>query len=156
MGPGHALGQTRRGLHLHRDDARRILAGCDIFANSSISEGVSLTILEAMAAGLPVVAAPVGGNPEVIVNDETGYLVPLRARSMAEAITLLAFEARLRRAMGDAARWRAIRHFSIARMVDEYAALYLAERSHIVRAAPAAVPTPADAMSVSDPTRSAV
>jgi glycosyltransferase involved in cell wall biosynthesis len=50
----------------HRDDARQWLAGCDAYANSSISEGVSLTILEAMAAGLAVVATRVGGTPEVV------------------------------------------------------------------------------------------
>ncbi len=61
----------------HRDDAREVLAGCDAYVNSSISEGVSLTILEAMAAGLPVVATRVGGTPEV-VTPETGVLVPAR------------------------------------------------------------------------------
>ena len=117
---------------------------------------MSLTILEAMAAGLPVVAAPVGGNPEVVVDHETGYLIPSRPRSIAETLAHLAFDARVRRIMGDAGRWRVIRHFSIARMVDEYAALYLADRHTSVSAAPTDVPTAADTMSVSDATRSAV
>lgn len=144
----------------YRSDVRALMPAFDVYLNCSTYEGVSLTILEAMAAALPVVATPVGGNPEVVIDQETGYLVPSRPRSLAETLAHLAFDARLRRAMGDAARWRVIRHFSIARMVDEYAAIYLAdylgERSHTVSEAPAAVPTAADAMSVSDPTRSAV
>ena len=140
----------------YRSDVRALMPAFDVYLNCSTYEGVSLTILEAMAAGLPVVATPVGGNPEVVVDHETGYLIPSRARSLAETLAHLAFDARLRRAMGDAARWRVIRHFSIARMVDEYAAIYLADRSHIVSAAPAVVPTAADATSVSDPMRSAV
>ena len=140
----------------YRADVRALMPAFDVYLNCSTYEGVSLTILEAMAAGLPVVAAPVGGNPEVVVNHETGYLIPSRPRALAESLAHLAFDARLRRAMGDAGRWRVIRHFSIARMVDEYAAIYLDDRSHAVSAAPATVPTAADAMSVSDPTRSAV
>ncbi len=61
----------------HRDDARAWLPGMDVYVNSSISEGISLTILEAMAAGVPVVATAVGGTPE-IVTDEVGRLVPAR------------------------------------------------------------------------------
>jgi glycosyltransferase involved in cell wall biosynthesis len=141
----------------YRPDVRALLPAFDVYLNCSTYEGVSLTILEAMAAALPVVATPVGGNPEVVVDQETGYLISSRPRLLADTLAHLAFDARLRRAMGDAARWRVIRHFSIARMVDEYAAGYLADRRHKVSAAaPADVPTAADAMSVSDPTRSAV
>ena len=140
----------------YRSDVRALMPAFDVYLNCSTYEGVSLTILEAMAAALPVVATPVGGNPEVVVDHETGYVIPSRPRSLAETLAHLAFDARLRRAMGDAGRWRVIRHFSIARMVDDYAAIYLADRSHIVTAAPAAVPTAADAMSVTDATRSAV
>jgi glycosyltransferase involved in cell wall biosynthesis len=103
-----------------------------------------------------VICAPVGGNPEVVVTDETGYLVGLRPRSIAEAITVLAFEGRLRRTLGDAARWRVIRHFSLARMVDEYASIYLGDRHQATTEPPATVPTAADTMSVSEATRSAV
>jgi glycosyltransferase involved in cell wall biosynthesis len=140
----------------YRSDIRALMPAFDVYLNCSTYEGVSLTILEAMAAGLPVVATPVGGNPEVVVDQETGYLISSRPRLLADTLAHLAFDARLRRAMGDAARWRVIRHFSIARMVDEYAAVYLADRSHTVSAAPAAVPAAADAMSVNDATRSAV
>jgi glycosyltransferase involved in cell wall biosynthesis len=140
----------------YRSDVRALLPAFDVYLNCSAYEGVSLTILEAMAASLPVIAAPVGGNPEVVVNHETGYLIPSRPRSIVETATHLAFEARLRRTMGDAARWRVIRHFSIARMVDEYASIYLRERHSTTSAAPATVPTPAEPISVTEATRSAV
>lgn len=140
----------------YRPDARTLMAAFDVYVNCSAYEGVSLTILEAMAAALPVVAAPVGGNPEVVVDHETGYLIPARPRSIARALTNLAFNAKLRRAMGDAGRWRVIRHFSIARMVDEYAAIYLGDRRSDTSEAPAKLPTPAAAMSVNDATRSLV
>ena len=70
----------------HRDDARAYLPGLDVYVNCSISEGISLTILEAMAAGVPVVATAVGGTPE-IVTDQVGRLVPARdASALADAL----------------------------------------------------------------------
>ena len=93
----------------------------DVYVNSSTYEGVSLTILEAMAAALPVVATPVGGNPEVVIDQETGLLVPGRARAIADAISAALPRRAPPPAMGDAGRWRVMRHFSIARMVEDYA-----------------------------------
>jgi glycosyltransferase involved in cell wall biosynthesis len=108
----------------HREDARRLVSGFDVFANSSIHEGVSLTILEAMAAGLPVVATRVGGNPEV-VDDRTGILVPARsADDFGAALEWLAADTEGRRSMGGAARARLESAFSIQRMVGAYAACY--------------------------------
>ena len=70
-----------------RSDVRELLPGFDILVNSSVSEGVSVTILEAMAAGLAVVATAVGGTPEVVQRDETGLLVPARSpEALAEAL----------------------------------------------------------------------
>jgi glycosyltransferase involved in cell wall biosynthesis len=140
----------------YRADVRALLPAFDVFLNCSTYEGVSLTILEAMAADLPVVATPAGGNPEVVVDQETGYLVEARPRAIAERLAQLAFDARLRQRLGDAGRWRVIRHFSIARMVDEYAALYFGERHSATSDAPVAVPTAADTTSVSDAMRSTV
>lgn len=145
----------------YRNDVRALMPAFDIYVNCSTYEGVSLTILEAMAAGLPVVATPVGGNPEVVVDQETGLLVQSRARSLADAIAGLAGDSRRRRQMGDAGRWRVIRHFSIARMVDDYARAYVGSR-HIrfnptaAATPPASAPIAADPMSVSDATRSMV
>ena len=111
----------------HRDDARELLAACDVYANSSISEGVSLTILEAMAAGLPVVATRVGGTPE-IVDDTCGRLVPARdPEALAAALAELARDrgASPRRS-GRGARARVEQHFTLDRMVREYRDAYYA------------------------------
>jgi glycosyltransferase involved in cell wall biosynthesis len=108
----------------HRDDARTILAACDAYANSSISEGISLTILEAMAAGLPIVATQVGGTPEII-DDAVGRLVPSRNSDVfAHALAALAQAPELRRALGDAGRARVVDRFTIERMVSDYARVY--------------------------------
>lgn len=108
----------------HQDDARRWLAGCDVYANSSTSEGVSLTILEAMAAGLPVVATRVGGTPEVVTGG-TGVLVPSRdPQALADAIYRLGESAALRSQLGAAGRARVLEHFTIERMVNDYRRIY--------------------------------
>jgi L-malate glycosyltransferase len=120
------LGVADRVMFLgHRDDAREWLAGCDVYANSSISEGVSLTILEGMAAALPVVATRVGGTPEVI--DETcGWLVPARdPGALAGALLECARDRRRAAALGDAARTRVEIRFTLDRMVSEYRQAYL-------------------------------
>jgi glycosyltransferase involved in cell wall biosynthesis len=107
-----------------RNDARDWLAGCDAYVNSSISEGVSLTILEAMAAALPVVATRVGGTPEV-VNDECAHLVPARASGeLAGALRSLARDPSVRERLGRAGRQRVERHFSLDRMVTDYQSVY--------------------------------
>ena len=88
------------------------------YVNSSISEGVSLTILEAMAAGLPVVATRVGGTPEVVTPD-TGLLVPSRdSRALAAALQALSTDESRRRALGNAGRKRLEERFTIDRMVE--------------------------------------
>jgi len=140
----------------YRPDVRFLMAAFDVYVNTSVYEGVSLTILEAMAMALPVVATPVGGNPEVVVDHETGLLVPGRARSIADAIARLVHDTRQRRRLGDAGRWRVKRHFSMARMVEQYAGVYLGGRGDDTITPPANAPTPADTMSVSDATRSTV
>lgn len=140
----------------YRQDVRLLMPAFDVYVNCSTYEGVSLTILEAMASTLPVVATPVGGNPEVVVDLETGLLVPANARTLADAILSLAKSPRRRRDMGDAGRWRVIRHFSIARMVDQYARAYFGERHDEMVRPPAPAPMAAEAMSMSDATRSSV
>jgi glycosyltransferase involved in cell wall biosynthesis len=108
----------------HREDARRWLAGCDVYANSSTSEGVSLTILEAMAAGLPVIATNVGGTPEVVTED-CGVLVPPREpEALADAICQLGESAGRRRLLGAAGRTRVEARFTLDRMVASYQSAY--------------------------------
>jgi glycosyltransferase involved in cell wall biosynthesis len=108
----------------HRDNARDLLPACDIYVNSSVSEGISLTILEAMAAGLPVVATRVGGTPEVVI-ESAGRLVPARdTAALASAIADLAADESSRRRLGLAARARVEQDFRLDRMVNEYAMLY--------------------------------
>ena len=124
----------------YRTDIRALMAAFDVYVNCSTYEGVSLTILEAMATALPVVATAVGGNPEVVVDQETGLLVSERPHALMSAIATLAGNPARRQAMGDAGRWRVKRHFTIERMVDDYAAAYQVRRTS---AAAAAAPAPA-------------
>jgi glycosyltransferase involved in cell wall biosynthesis len=109
----------------HRDDARRLLPGFDLFVNCSITEGVSLTLLEAMAACVPVVATRVGGTPEVVMEGGTGCLVPPRApMQLAYAIASLFADEPRRELMGRAARRRMVERFTLDGMVEAYAGLY--------------------------------
>jgi len=108
-----------------RQDIPEILSGIDLFAVSSLMEGVSLTILEAMAAGLPIIATKVGGNPEVIVDGVTGILVSSKdPNAMADAIIKVLANAELAKSMGLAARRRVEEKFSLNRMANEYMDLY--------------------------------
>lgn len=109
----------------HRNDARTLLPGLDLYANSSISEGVSLTLLEAMAAGVPVLATRVGGTPEVVRHEETGLLCSPRAPlEMSEALRRLEHSPEIRAGFARAGRQRVEAHFSLDRMVARYAAMY--------------------------------
>jgi len=87
----------------HRDDAAEILAALDLFVLPSLEESLPLTILEAMATGLPVVATAVSGIPEVVRPNETGILVPPRkSNALADAILVLLADAERRRQFGEA------------------------------------------------------
>lgn len=109
----------------YRADIRNLLPAFDVYVNSSISEGISLTILEAMATGLPVVATRVGGTPEVVIHDETGLLVePRSAEAIAGAIERLAHAREKREVFGAAGRARVEALFTIDRMVADYAREY--------------------------------
>jgi sugar transferase (PEP-CTERM/EpsH1 system associated) len=117
-----------------RDDVPRIMRGLDLFVLPSLSEGISNTVLEAMASGLPVVATAVGGNPELIDEGVTGTLVPRSdVTRMAQAIRAYAESPELCRLQGLEARRAAERHFSMDAMVQGYLAIYdglLAAASH--------------------------
>jgi glycosyltransferase involved in cell wall biosynthesis len=108
-----------------RRDVGRVLAACDLSVLSSLKEGMSNTILESMAAGLPVVATRVGGNAELIQDGETGFLVPPRDPArLAEAIGRLLREPSLAKAMGMRAGERVAQRFSVDVMVESTTRLY--------------------------------
>jgi glycosyltransferase involved in cell wall biosynthesis len=109
----------------NRTDVRQLLPAFDIYVNSSISEGISLTILEAMAAGLPVVATNVGGTSEVIEDGCTGLLVPARdAAAIGDALVALVAAPERRQTIGRAARAAIEDRFTIDGMVAAYERLY--------------------------------
>lgn len=113
-----------------RDDVPRLLAEAQIFVLSSRSEGMPVSILEAMAAGLPVVASDVGGVREVVVDEETGLLVPAGDEAALEqALRRLLDSPELRRRLGDAGRERAEREFDLPRWRERHVELYREELS---------------------------
>jgi sugar transferase (PEP-CTERM/EpsH1 system associated) len=133
-GPLHAalieqaqsLGLTQVRLLGDRDDPERVLNAFDVFVLSSKSEGLSNTIQEAMASGLPVVATRVGGADELVREHETGLLVAAEdPASFADAMHRVAVDQSLREQMGNAGRRRAESVFGIDRMIREYEELYL-------------------------------
>jgi glycosyltransferase involved in cell wall biosynthesis len=108
-----------------RLDVAEILASLDVFVLSSLSEGLSLTLLEAMAAGLPIVATRVGGNPEVVQDGDTGLLVPSGdPPALARALARLLLDAELRVQMGESGRRRYSQNFTLQAMVRGYVRLY--------------------------------
>jgi L-malate glycosyltransferase len=109
-----------------RPDIDRVMASLDIFVLPSRSEGMSNTILEAMASGVPVVATNVGGAEELVDDGRTGRLVPREdPAALSVALTELANDPDRRRGMGLAALQKAGIEFSLARMLRDYETLYV-------------------------------
>src|SRR5256886_4183628 len=109
-----------------RLDVPEILAEVAVSVLPSLSEGLSNVLLESMAAGAPVVATRVGGNPEVVEDGETGLLVPPRdPAALAQAICRLLDSPELASRFGQAGRERVIKSFSLERMVQKTESLYL-------------------------------
>lgn len=120
------LGLTARVRFLGvRSDIARLLAAADVFMLSSLSEGISVTLLEAMGAGLPIVATGVGGNGEVVVDGQTGLLSPRSdAQALGRNLATLLNAAELGHRLGMAGRQRLLEVFSQDRMHAGYAGLY--------------------------------
>jgi len=113
----HLLGMRR--------DVPRVLAAFDVFALTSVSEGLPLVIPEAMATRLPVVSTAVGGIPQVVVEDQTGLLVESGDEAgLRDAVARLAGDRALASRFARAGRERALSRYSSQRMVDDYLALY--------------------------------
>jgi glycosyltransferase involved in cell wall biosynthesis len=111
-----------------RADIPELLSLSDVFVLSSRSEGFPVSILEAMAAGLPAVATDVGGVAEAVEDGETGFLVPpADSEALARALERLVSDADLRRRLGAAGRARALRLFDVPRYRAAYLELYCRE-----------------------------
>ncbi|MBW2253271.1 MAG: glycosyltransferase [Deltaproteobacteria bacterium] len=127
-----ALGLAEKAQVLgFRQDVPEILNASDVLVLNSRYEGLGLAVMEAMAAGLPVVATEVGGIPELVRQGTTGHLVPPEdSPALAKALVTLLEDADLRRRMGQAAR-RDAESFSIREMTCQYERVYLSTgRAH--------------------------
>lgn len=122
----NAHGLTQR-VHLlgHRDDVPALLPGLDVFVLPSISEGMSNTLLEAMACGIAPVASRVGGNGEIVTDGESGFLFESGSEpGLRQALEALCHDNDLRRSIGQRARQRVLSAFDIRVMIRNYEALY--------------------------------
>jgi glycosyltransferase involved in cell wall biosynthesis len=100
-------------------------AAADVLLFPSVAENAPLTILEAMACGLPVVCFPVGGIPELISHKETGFMHPeMSATKLAEGIAYILSDSKIAQDMAMAARKKVCSHFSLEKMVNSYVQLY--------------------------------
>lgn len=109
----------------NRDDIPQVLRGLDLFVLPSRAEGISNTILEAMATGLPVIATAVGGNGELVRDGVSGRLVPPADPSpLADALMVYLERPALRRAHGDQGRCLAVAQHSLAKMCSAYGRVY--------------------------------
>lgn len=123
------IAELHLGTHVEllgeRQDVPELLAQSGFFVSSSLSEGISLTLLEAMAVGLPIVATAVGGNPEIVLDGQTGRLAPAGdPEALARAIVAMCGERDLWTAMGLLGRQRVEQQFEIRQMVRSYESLY--------------------------------
>jgi len=125
-GQAEALGIRDRVIFAgERPDVPRFLAAMDALLLPSMSEGLSVALIEGMASGLPAIGTDVGGNPELIADGESGILCkPADPASLAAALRRLVLDEGLRRAMGEAGRRIARERFSLAGMMGKIEALY--------------------------------
>jgi L-malate glycosyltransferase len=130
----HSLHAQVTMLGLRRD-VPRLLAAADVFLLTSLSEGIPVTIIEAMAAGVPVVSTAVGGVPELIEDGVTGLLAPAGdAPRLADALVRLATDPHARATLAEQAKSRASKEFSEQTMIDHYDRIYgemLARRENV-------------------------
>ncbi len=107
------------------DNPQKFLSLFEVFLLSSFSEGTSMTLLEAMSLSRPCVATSVGGNPEIVIDHETGRLVPSDDTVLfSEAIAALLQDGELAESYGKAGRARFLKEFTAGHMIRRYHALY--------------------------------
>ena len=126
----HELGVSDRVVFAGmRNDAQRFYRIMDVFLLTSYSEGTAMTLLEAMAAGVPCLATAVGGNPEIVADGKTGFIVPSDdATALAGRIGDVLKDDSLRASLGRGGRRRFEERFTVQKMVTAYQKLY--ERCH--------------------------
>jgi glycosyltransferase involved in cell wall biosynthesis len=116
------------------EDKAKLLAACDAFILASYSEGLPYALLEAMAAGMPVITTPVGAVPDVVKEREHGLFVPVRnADAIARAIAALDADREALARMGEACRRRIVEGYSVDRLAAGFARLYAELRLPRVR-----------------------
>ena len=122
----HDLGIAKSCLFLgYQEDVASWYAVCDAVILTSANEGTPVTIIEALAAGRPVVATKVGGLPDVVDDGETGFLVRVAdTHAMAERLEILARDPARRAEMGRLGRERALKRYAVSRLVDDVDVLY--------------------------------
>ena len=109
----------------YRSDASQLIYDFDIFVHPSRWEGFGLVFLEAMAAGVPIIATRTSAIPEIVEDGETGLLVPVDDEdALSDALSLLLADPPLRKQMGMAGRRRLDEHFSVQKMVERTAQIY--------------------------------
>lgn len=109
----------------HRDDARNLMHCIDLFVLSSFSEGTSMALLEAMAAGVPVAVTGVGGNTEIVIRDRTGWVIPSGSvEGLSQAILEAAKSPEKRRKFAEAGKRRFEERFTFDRMIRCYREIY--------------------------------
>lgn len=109
-----------------RSDVRELMVAADGFVMSSAWEGLPLVLIEASATGLPIVATQVGGNGEIVADDQTGFLIPPKdSEALASAMDrMVALDASRRRQMGLAARQRAEEYYGIDKVLSKWENIY--------------------------------
>lgn len=123
--PPEQLENARIEFLPHRDSMAECYQGADLYIHAAKTDTFPLTVLEALASGLPVVATAVGGIPEQIIHGETGFLVPEGdAPALAKQVARLAQSRELALAMGAAAVRDAAHRFSLKSMAERYLQLY--------------------------------
>jgi len=127
----YGIGLSSSAVFLgERADVQELLPAFDLFVLPSLTEGISITLLEAMAAGIPIVASAVGGNPEIVEDGRTGLLIPLKNMSAwVQGIKGLIADREMREILSIAGRTRVRNRFSLETMLENYRSVYEQERT---------------------------